>query len=181
MACWDDNIKSATIRCVFATVRMELEIRLFLLHLIRVMKHKMCVWIILSMHPANERLRYIVTSYLIGWAHTKNDPCLWSGYNMVRFPLHIHNKPHRGIDLGVCYEVKIISSITARCEISYYNRPRCKRSNYIIISSAWVLLLIAMENKCSHTASFSNWNKCNHSTEIHCWIYISMYRAKMHN
>ena len=30
---------------------------------------------ILCMHPANERLRYIVTSSLIGWAHTLNDPC----------------------------------------------------------------------------------------------------------
>ena len=28
----------------------------------------------LCMHPANERRRYIVTSSLIGWAHTQNDP-----------------------------------------------------------------------------------------------------------
>ena len=31
--------------------------------------------IILCMGSANERLRYIVTSSLIGWAHTKNDSC----------------------------------------------------------------------------------------------------------
>ena len=31
--------------------------------------------IILWMRPANERRRYIVTSALIGWAHTQNDPC----------------------------------------------------------------------------------------------------------
>ena len=30
--------------------------------------------IILWMRPANERRRYIVTSSLIGWAHTQNDP-----------------------------------------------------------------------------------------------------------
>ena len=30
--------------------------------------------IILWMHPANKRWRYIVTSSLIGWAHTQNDP-----------------------------------------------------------------------------------------------------------
>ena len=30
--------------------------------------------IILCMHPANERRRYIVTSSLIGWAQTYNDP-----------------------------------------------------------------------------------------------------------
>ena len=32
--------------------------------------------IILCMCPANERQCYIVTSPLIGWAHTQNDPCL---------------------------------------------------------------------------------------------------------
>ena len=31
--------------------------------------------IILHMHPANERRHYIVTSSLIGWEHTQNDPC----------------------------------------------------------------------------------------------------------
>ena len=29
----------------------------------------------MCLRPANERRRYIVTSYLIGWAHTQNDPC----------------------------------------------------------------------------------------------------------
>ena len=32
--------------------------------------------IILWMHPANERWRYIVTLSLIGWVHTQNDPCV---------------------------------------------------------------------------------------------------------
>ena len=35
----------------------------------------------LWMCPANDRRRYIVTSSLIGWAHTPNDPCcayLWA-------------------------------------------------------------------------------------------------------
>ena len=32
---------------------------------------------VLCMCPANERWRYIVTSSLIGWAHTRNDPCRW--------------------------------------------------------------------------------------------------------
>ena len=31
--------------------------------------------IIWYMHPANERRRYNVTSSLIGWAHSQNDPC----------------------------------------------------------------------------------------------------------
>ena len=31
--------------------------------------------IILCMRPANEKRRYVVTSSLIDWAHTQNDPC----------------------------------------------------------------------------------------------------------
>ena len=37
--------------------------------------------IILCMCPANERRRYIVTSSLIGWAHTQNDPCNGPHFN----------------------------------------------------------------------------------------------------
>ena len=32
--------------------------------------------IILCMRPANERRRYVVTSSLIGWAHTQKYPCI---------------------------------------------------------------------------------------------------------
>ena len=35
-----------------------------------------CTGIILWMRPFNERWRYVVTSYLIGWAHLQNDPCV---------------------------------------------------------------------------------------------------------
>ena len=38
--------------------------------------------IILLMHPANERRRYIVTSFLTGWAQTQNDP--WFRYPFFR-------------------------------------------------------------------------------------------------
>ena len=40
--------------------------------------------IILWMHPANERRRYIVTPSLIGWAHKQNDLCILHGENPVR-------------------------------------------------------------------------------------------------
>ena len=36
--------------------------------------------IILCMHPANEKWCYTVTPSLIGWAHTKIDPCCWSDW-----------------------------------------------------------------------------------------------------
>ena len=38
------------------------------------------------MHPTNERQRYNVTSSLIGWVHSHNDPCIvyrvskWNNY-----------------------------------------------------------------------------------------------------
>ena len=32
--------------------------------------------VILCMRPANERLRYNLTSSLIGWAHAQNDHCV---------------------------------------------------------------------------------------------------------
>ena len=36
-------------------------------------------WIILGMGSVNEKMRYIITHYLISWAHTKNDLCIQRG------------------------------------------------------------------------------------------------------
>ena len=51
--------------------------------------------IILCMHSANERWRYIVTSSLIGWAHTQNEHAerieastRWSPLHNFRFQIH---------------------------------------------------------------------------------------------
>ena len=52
------------------TSRLNIENMMFL------MPHLISPGIILCMHPANERRRYIVTSSLIGWVHTQNDPCI---------------------------------------------------------------------------------------------------------
>ena len=41
-------------------------------------KNYSCSGIVFSMCSANERLRYIVTSSVIGWAHTQNDTCFQS-------------------------------------------------------------------------------------------------------
>ena len=54
--------------------------------------------IILGMHPANERRRYIVTSSLNGWTHTQNTPLYillvllwsWKHYTSLRFVLEVH-------------------------------------------------------------------------------------------
>ena len=39
--------------------------------------------IIWCMRPANERRRYIVTSSIIGWVHTQNDPCSRCGRSLL--------------------------------------------------------------------------------------------------
>ena len=41
---------------------------------IRIQEGSVVSGIILCMHSANERRRYIVTSPLIGWVHTQKDP-----------------------------------------------------------------------------------------------------------
>ena len=40
---------------------------------------------ILCMHPVNERRRYIVTSSLIGWEHTQNDPCIFVQVSSIKY------------------------------------------------------------------------------------------------
>ena len=46
--------------------------------------------IISWMHPANKRRCYIVTSSLIGWAHSQNDPCT-SHHQYYRWFQHSHH------------------------------------------------------------------------------------------
>ena len=41
--------------------------------------------IILWMRPANKRRGYFVTSSLIGWAHSQNDPCIWGVHNVLQY------------------------------------------------------------------------------------------------
>ena len=45
--------------------------------------------IILFMHPANERRHCIVTSSLIGWVHTQNDPCCSVVVIQLLWPLSV--------------------------------------------------------------------------------------------
>ena len=42
-----------------------------------------CAELILGLHPANERRRYFLTTSLIGWAQTLNQPCMcqWQGHH----------------------------------------------------------------------------------------------------
>ena len=47
--------------------------------------------IILCMHPANERRRYNVTSPLIGWLHTQNNPCIILTSDGVATDAYLHH------------------------------------------------------------------------------------------
>ena len=53
---------------------LQKDYRAYGLHLWKIL-HNNLTGIKLCMRPANERRRYIVTSSLIGWVHTQNDPC----------------------------------------------------------------------------------------------------------
>ena len=63
--------------------------------------------IILCMHPANERWRYIVTSSLIGWARRQNNPCCGSEYQDVGCNYQMILLTHCG--LVIPYGINIIS------------------------------------------------------------------------
>ena len=56
----------------------------------------------LYMHSANERRRYIVTSSLIGWAHTQNDPCsMWEISSSLNYIISIKFAPLYGTEISL--------------------------------------------------------------------------------
>ena len=59
--------------------------------------------IILCMRQANERRRYIITSSLIGWAHTQSDR--WDYVMVTNYcePLHIHCVPYNIHAVLMCF------------------------------------------------------------------------------
>ena len=63
-----------------------------------------CPWsgIILGMDSANERRCYSVTSSLIGWAQTQNDPCLWMILSISQ-KSWMYYDPWRGHFYRFCY------------------------------------------------------------------------------
>ena len=78
--------------------------------------------IILSMGSANESRRYIVTSSLIGWAYTQNDP--WASQS--------RKDKQRS---GVCASLTMVWTIAAlNAHISIENRS-CYDANFVFTSS----------------------------------------------
>ena len=65
--------------------------------------------IILYMLPANERRRYIVTSSVIGWAHTQNDPWTCSIICQICAALFSHDNDLWWLSLRIC--TSAVSSI----------------------------------------------------------------------
>ena len=53
------------------------------------------------MHPANERRLYIVTSSLIGWAHTQNDPVTHALYYRIWPWVYVKNDCVITVALGI--------------------------------------------------------------------------------
>ena len=87
--------------------------------------------IILCMRPANERRRYTVTSCLIGWAHTQNDPWPWQCWGMIG---NINTcLTHWGRETHIC-----ISKLTIIGSDNGLSPDRCQA---IIWTSAGILLI----------------------------------------
>ena len=64
---------------------------------VKYMKHEILQELnyeLISLHmcPANKRQRYIVTSSLIGWEHTQNDPCMNSLWNESWASMGLHTQ-----------------------------------------------------------------------------------------
>ena len=66
--------------------------------------------IILGMGSANERRRYIVTPFLIGWAHTQNDLCLYImlyGTGFLAATKQLYKWYFPSVRLSVCPSVRL--------------------------------------------------------------------------
>ena len=72
---------------------------------------------IMCVHPANERGRYIVTSTLIGWVRTKNDPWCGGDFWFLKWIWSKYTKPYNsarwecGAQLNVLVEIEQSTSI----------------------------------------------------------------------
>ena len=71
-SCQPDKLKWASLLVKYQRLISELNKKLF-----RWLQYRWLTGIILCMPPANERRRYNVTSSLIGWVHTQNNPWVW--------------------------------------------------------------------------------------------------------
>ena len=75
--------------------------------------------IILCMRPANERRHYIVTSSLIGWVHTQNDPC---------FPEFSPHSPVSQLILFICHHLAVLPQQVGQRVPGQVQNPGCLAS-----------------------------------------------------
>ena len=68
--------------------------------------------IILCMHPANENWCYIVTSSLIGWAHTQNDPWSQSSRHRKNLQKYLSTMPNLRTNFSLFLNMIFIAHIT---------------------------------------------------------------------
>ena len=115
--------------------------------------------IILGAGPANERRRYIVTSSLVDWAHTHNDPCLmdqkfWCWYRTIPnkpwccwCPGSLFRQVIRWHDIGITpgtvWHMARRSSVENWCEVQVYFHffsetiPHDKIYNVLVLTLVW--------------------------------------------
>ena len=99
------------------------------------MAHMIDAGIILCMHLANERRRYIVMSSLIGWAHAQNDSCVYiwvrsrnCGCIVTWFCYQLIAKPGNKTATVPWPDPYASASLNARCshQVPWYP-TRCRR------------------------------------------------------
>ena len=131
------------------------------------------------MHPANERWCYIVTSSLIGWPHSQNDPCvprsIWVNccnhkilYAIcIPFPIVHH------LQWSLCH-VTLLHCDLDRSWLLHTTAPRnnsynANVGNFLQISRKSLLqILIQAWYQCLLYKEQKHWIKCDN---LGCWNY----------
>ena len=84
------------------------------------------VGIILCMQLANERWHYNATSFLIGWAHTQNEPCSCDWHVMIPpGQLTQHHIEYQGIS---------ITGNSTVCSTTYSDYWQSIHQNYVLLA-----------------------------------------------
>ena len=130
-----------------------------------------------NMRPSNERWRYNVTSSLIGWVHTQNDPCRhYNGnYDGGKIESSYWNPPStlKNLTQQICVRANI-SDVVNHLFCSFFQRSGMNKWSY----GDQILLFIWFDFDI-----FFRWN--NEFWENFCWplfcLFLSVDRWMIEN
>ena len=123
--------------------------------------------IILWMHPANERRRYIVTSPLIGWTHSQIDPCVWC---VMWYTWHyIHSK----FSMVIAYIVWRLFGASLRIFATNVIKTMATKACDAVFNHQWP----PMSFLCVKTSAPITWSKLYHNHEYHGIISYIFFQS----